>query len=85
MTPVHFPSANLMVSPPPDERDCEPLPVRALGSVQTTVWQPTELELARLRAGGYVTLTIYSPYQHPLVGIGVADARELELRSAAAG
>lgn len=85
MQPVNFPSANHLVSPPREERDLEPLPVRVLGPVQTTVWQPSELEVAKLKAGGYITLTIYSQYQHPLVGIGVADARELELRSAAAG
>jgi hypothetical protein len=85
MTPVHFPSANVLVSPPQHEADLHPLPVRAMGPVQTTVWQISEIELAKLKAGGFITLTIYSPFQHPLVGMGVADARDLELRSAAAG
>jgi hypothetical protein len=87
MQPVNFPAANCLVSPPLDERGLqhEPVPVRVIGPMQTTVWQPSELEIARLKAGAFVTVTLYSPYQHPLVGLGVADARDLEMRSAAAG
>lgn len=84
MNPIHHPSNNSVLAPPPGmtPEQCAPLPItRVLYSDQTpavvSFWQPSAEQLALLNAGKPVWLSILGR-THPPPAIGVEGDGRLD-------
>ncbi|MDF8365089.1 MULTISPECIES: hypothetical protein [Achromobacter] len=79
---VKHPNTTQTLPAPPDwnnaDGPCEPLPVICEVDSQgqgwmTSFWRPSDEEIARLRNGAAIALTVAAntPDQHPVVGLAV--------------
>ena len=70
MTPVEMNNPDIRLNPPVgvSKEECGKLAVKRIENCLVSQWKPSEVELAKLNAGGFVYLWIYST-QHPMVGL----------------
>lgn len=81
MTPMFFAGSNHVFQPPRNwntetHGDCHPLPVMVDAEGLTSVWKPSEAELAALVAGGGILISL-GTHTQPVMGVGVCEAAAL--------